>query len=87
MDDAILRQVGAMSHIRYRQFLVETLGFLKKNHIPESRQDEGLAKNNAAQPTPQIDADIVKPGTRWEEVGLSVALLPKRKGHFWQETR
>jgi len=36
-----------------------------------------------AQPTPQIDAEIVKPGTRLEEMGLSST---KKKDHFWMET-
>jgi len=31
----------------------------------------------------QIDAEIVKPGTHLEEMGLSSA---KKKGHFWMET-
>jgi hypothetical protein len=33
---------------------------------------------------PQIDAEIVNPGTRLEEMGLSSA---KKKGHFWMETK
>jgi len=32
-----------------------------------------------AQPAPQIDAEIVNPGTHLEEMGLSSA---KKKGHF-----
>jgi len=36
-----------------------------------------------AQPAPRIDAEIVKPGTHLEEVGLSPT---KKKDHFCIET-
>ena len=42
----------------------------------------GVPPHGREQPIPQIDTEIAKPGTRLEEVGLSAALLPKKKGYF-----
>ena len=77
-----------MSNIDFAPF--QGLKPTPSGRIPEAQDQEnqGIARpacRMREQANPQIDADIVKLGTRLR--GLRTALArAKKKGHFWMET-